>query len=51
MRHALHAGFGTRNSTGEGLLFSAAFVSVVVAIASALYAMDVAMVRALLSFP
>ncbi|HEY2445403.1 MAG TPA: hypothetical protein VGI20_06665 [Rhizomicrobium sp.] len=39
------------NSHGEGLIFSAAFVGAVIAITSALYAIDIATARALLSFP
>jgi hypothetical protein len=47
MRHAQP----TRYFSGEGLPFSAALVGAVVALASALYAIDMATVRALLSLP
>ncbi|HWY13554.1 MAG TPA: hypothetical protein VNX86_00240 [Rhizomicrobium sp.] len=40
-----------RKSNGEGLVFSAAFVGAVIAITSALYAIDIATARALLSIP
>ena len=38
-------------SSREGLLFSTLFVGAILAITSALYAVDVATVRALLSLP
>jgi hypothetical protein len=51
MRHARATGFLARRSHSEGLLFSAAFVGAIIAITSALYAIDVAAARALLSLP
>jgi hypothetical protein len=51
MRYAHPTRFFARKFHGENLLFSAAFVGAVIAITSALYALDVATVRALLTFP
>jgi hypothetical protein len=50
MRHAHSIGLG-RSSAGESLLFSAAFIAVIIALTSALYLIDVAAIRALLSVP
>jgi hypothetical protein len=50
MRRADTIGF-SRTSSGEGKLFSAAFIGAVIALTSVLYLIDVATVRALLSIP
>jgi hypothetical protein len=50
MRHAHSLRLG-RGSASESLLFSAAFVVVIIALTSALYLVDMATMRALLSVP
>lgn len=50
MRHADTIGFSP-GSSGDGKLFSAAFIGVVIAITSVLYLIDVVAVRALFSIP
>jgi hypothetical protein len=50
MRHAYSIRLG-RNSAGENLLFSAAFIGVIIALTSALYLIDVATMHAMLSVP
>jgi hypothetical protein len=51
MRYAQSTRPLPRHASGDGLLYSAAFVAAVIAITSALYAIDMATVRALLTFP
>lgn len=51
MRHANPMRLVAGHSTSEGLMFSATFASAVIGIISALYLVDVAAVRALLSIP
>jgi len=51
MRHAYSTRYLPRNPNGGGLLFSAAFVGAILAITSVLYALDIATMRSLLSFP
>jgi hypothetical protein len=50
MRHA-HSIRLARNSAGESLMFSAAFIGVIIALTSVLYLVDVATMHALLSVP
>jgi hypothetical protein len=50
MRHAHSIRFG-RNSAGDSLLFSAAFIGVIIALTAALYLIDVATMHAILSVP
>ena len=50
MRHTHSIRLG-RRSAGESLLFSAAFIGVIIALTSALYLIDVATMRALLAVP
>ncbi len=51
MRQARFTEAPHRGAGGEGLLFSAIFIGAVVIVTSALYAMDMATVRALLALP
>jgi hypothetical protein len=50
MRQANTIGF-SRHSSGEGTLFSAAFIGAIIAITALLYLIDVATVRALFAVP
>ncbi|HEY1615380.1 MAG TPA: hypothetical protein VGF97_16990 [Rhizomicrobium sp.] len=51
MRQAQFAEIQRRNAGGEKLLFSAVFIGAVIVVTSALYAVDMATVRALLALP
>ncbi|HEY3637396.1 MAG TPA: hypothetical protein VGK90_04530 [Rhizomicrobium sp.] len=51
MRHAHYTIRLGRSTAGESLLFSAAFLGVIIALTSALYLIDVATMHALLSVP
>jgi hypothetical protein len=51
MRQARFNELPPRTAGGEGLLFSAIFIGAVIVVTSALYAIDMATVRALLALP